>query len=62
MLQRDMDPYQEGGDMAHQHHQYGSGLPGGGCHSLHSLPIPVFAQGTLLNSSTDARLMQACLG
>ena len=60
MLQRGMDPYQEATEMAHQHHQYGSGLQGGGCHSLHS-PIPVFAQGTLLNSSTDDPLMQACL-
>ena len=61
-MQGDTDPYHEGRDMARQFGQYGSGLQGGGCDSLHHTHVPVFAQGTLLNSSTDAVGLIPCIG
>lgn len=61
--QDDKDPYHEGLDAAHQYGQYGSGLQGGGCDSRHHTHVPVLAQGTMLNSATDALgLMQPCIG
>ena len=62
LTQGDTNSYQVGMDTAHQYGQYGSGLQGGGCDSLHHTHAPVFAQGTMLNSSTDAIGLIPCIG